>query len=44
MNDIQKELKTQLEKFRLAKIEPHMEHDDETGEFRFEISKIIRFW
>jgi alkylation response protein AidB-like acyl-CoA dehydrogenase len=37
MNDIQKELKTQLEKFRLAKIEPHMEHDDETGEFRFEI-------
>lgn len=39
MNDIQKELKTQLEKFRLAKIEPHMEHDDETSEFRFEIIK-----
>jgi alkylation response protein AidB-like acyl-CoA dehydrogenase len=37
MNEIQKELKSQLEKFRLSKIEPHMEHDDETEEFRMDI-------
>ena len=37
MNELQTELKNQLEKFRLAKIEPHMEHDDETEEFRMEI-------
>ncbi len=37
MNDLQLELKNQLEKFRLAKIEPHMEHDDETEEFRMSI-------
>jgi alkylation response protein AidB-like acyl-CoA dehydrogenase len=37
MNEIQRELKNQLEKFRLAKIEPHMEHDDETEEFRMDI-------
>ncbi len=37
MNELQTELKNQLEKFRLAKIEPHMEHDDETEEFRMDI-------
>lgn len=37
MNEIQLELKNQLEKFRLAKIEPHMEHDDETEEFRMDV-------
>lgn len=37
MNELQLELKNQLEKFRLAKIEPHMEHDDETEEFRMDI-------
>lgn len=37
MNEIQLELKNQLEKFRLAKIEPHMEHDDETEEFRMDL-------
>ena len=37
MNDIQKELKNQLEKFRLRKIEHHMEHDDETEEFRMDL-------
>lgn len=37
MNEVQLELKTQLEKFRLSKIEPHMEHDDETEEFRMDI-------
>lgn len=39
MNEIQIELKNQLEKFRLAKIEPHMEHDDETEEFRMSVFK-----
>jgi len=39
MNEVQKELKNQLEKFRLLKIEPHMEHDDETEEFRMEVFK-----
>ncbi|MDD4974771.1 MAG: acyl-CoA dehydrogenase family protein [Bacteriovorax sp.] len=37
MNEIQLELKNQLEKFRLQKIEPHMEHDDETETFRMDI-------
>ena len=37
MNELQLELKNQLEKFRLAKIEPHMEHDDETEEFRMDL-------
>lgn len=37
MNEIQRELKNQLEKYRLQKIEPHMEHDDETETFRMEI-------
>ena len=37
MNEIQLELKNQLEKFRLAKIEPHMEHDDETEEFHMSV-------
>jgi alkylation response protein AidB-like acyl-CoA dehydrogenase len=37
MNEIQRELKNQLEKFRLSKIEPHMEHDDETEEFRMDL-------
>jgi alkylation response protein AidB-like acyl-CoA dehydrogenase len=37
MNELQVELKNQLEKYRLQKIEPHMEHDDETEEFRMEI-------
>ena len=37
MNEIQLELKNQLEKFRLQKIEPHMEDDDETETFRMDI-------
>jgi alkylation response protein AidB-like acyl-CoA dehydrogenase len=37
MNEIQLELKNQLEKYRLQKIEPHMEHDDETETFRMDI-------
>jgi butyryl-CoA dehydrogenase len=37
MNDIQLELKNQLEKFRLQKMEPFMEHDDENEEFRMDI-------
>lgn len=37
MNELQLELKNQLEKFRLAKLEPHMEHDDETEEFRMDV-------
>ena len=37
MNETQLELKNQLEKYRLQKIEPHMEHDDETETFRMEI-------
>jgi butyryl-CoA dehydrogenase len=37
MNELQLELKSQLEKFCLAKIEPFMEHDDEKEEFRMEI-------
>ncbi|MDO9182532.1 MAG: acyl-CoA dehydrogenase family protein [Bacteriovorax sp.] len=37
MNEIQLELKNQLEKFRLQKIEPHMEHDDESETFRMDI-------
>ena len=37
MNELQTELKAQLEKFCLAKIEPFMEHDDEKEEFRMGI-------
>ncbi len=37
MNEIQLELKNQLQKFCLQKIEPHMEHDDETETFRMDI-------
>lgn len=37
MNELQLELKNQLEKYRLQKIEPHMEHDDETENFRMDI-------
>lgn len=37
MNEIQTELKSQLEKFCLSKIEPFMEHDDEKEEFRMSI-------
>jgi butyryl-CoA dehydrogenase len=37
MNELQTELKSQLEKFCLAQIEPHMEHDDEVEEFRMDI-------
>jgi alkylation response protein AidB-like acyl-CoA dehydrogenase len=37
MNDIQLELKNQLEKFRIQKIEPHMEEDDESETFRMDI-------
>jgi len=39
MNELQLELKNQLTKFCLSKIEPHMEHDDETEEFRMDIFK-----
>jgi alkylation response protein AidB-like acyl-CoA dehydrogenase len=37
LNQLQTELKNQLEKFRLQKIEPHMEADDETETFRMDI-------
>lgn len=37
MNDLQQELKNQLEKFRLQKMEPFMEHDDESETFRMDI-------
>lgn len=37
MNELQLELKNQLEKYRLQKIEPLMEHDDETETFRMDI-------
>lgn len=37
MNQIQLDLKNQLEKYRLQKIEPLMEHDDETETFRMDI-------
>lgn len=37
MNDLQRELVTNLRKFCLDSIEPHMEHDDESGKFRMEI-------
>jgi len=37
MNELQLELKNQLEKYRQQKIEPHMEHDDETETFRMDI-------
>ncbi len=37
MNELQTEIVDALKKFRLEKIEPLMEHDDEAGEFRMEI-------
>lgn len=37
MNELQLELKNQLEKFRLNKIEPFMEEDDDNENFRMEI-------
>ncbi|MCF8059481.1 MAG: acyl-CoA dehydrogenase family protein [Bacteriovoracaceae bacterium] len=37
MNELQRELKSQLEKFRLAKIEPYAEHDDANENFRMEV-------
>jgi butyryl-CoA dehydrogenase len=37
MNEFQVEIKNQLEKFRLNKIEPHMEEDDREEKFRMEI-------
>jgi butyryl-CoA dehydrogenase len=37
MDDLQKELITSVEKFRLGSIEPHMEHDDASENFRMEI-------
>lgn len=41
MNEIQLELKSQLEKFRLNKIEPFMEEDDHAEHFRMDIYKSI---
>ena len=37
MNDFQKELTSNLNRYCLNSIEPHMEHDDEAGKFRMEI-------
>ncbi len=37
MNELQIELQNTIEKFRLAKIEPHMEHDDANEHFRMDI-------
>ncbi len=39
MNDFQKELCSNLKKFCMDSIEPHMEHDDSEGKFRMEIFK-----
>jgi alkylation response protein AidB-like acyl-CoA dehydrogenase len=41
MNDIQIELKNQLERFRLDRIEPLMEEDDHAENFRMDIFKSI---
>lgn len=37
MNELQQELKAQLEKFRLSKIEPYAEEDDANEHFRMEV-------
>lgn len=37
MNELQVELKNQLEKFRMQEIEPHLEHDDHAEHFRMDI-------
>ena len=37
MNELQLELKNQLEKFRLKEIEPHLEADDHAEKFRMDI-------
>jgi len=37
MNELQTELKNQLERFRLEQIEPHAEHDDADQNFRKEV-------
>ncbi len=37
MNELQKELTSQLQKFCQSKIEPHIEHDDANENFRMEI-------
>jgi len=37
VNEMQREIQVQLEKFRLDQIEPHVEHDDEKENFRMEI-------
>lgn len=37
MSDFRNELIATIKKFRLDKIEPHMEHDDAEGKFRMEI-------
>ncbi len=39
MNELQQELKSQLEKFRLAKIEPFAEEDDANEHFRMDVFK-----
>lgn len=39
MNELQRELANQLEKFRLAKIEPSAEHDDANETFKKELFK-----
>ena len=39
MNELQVELVESLKKFRLEKIEPHMEHDEENSHFRMEVFK-----
>lgn len=41
MNELQQELTLQLQKFCATNIEPFMEHDDETEEFRMEIFKSL---
>ncbi len=41
MNELQQELSLQLQKFCATNIEPFMEHDDETEEFRMEIFKSL---
>lgn len=41
MNEMQKEIQAQLEKFRLDQIEPHVEQDDESENFRMETYRQI---
>ncbi|EQC52792.1 hypothetical protein [Bacteriovorax sp. DB6_IX] len=38
MNEMQQEIVAGLNRYRLDRIEPLMEHDDQEGKFRMEVS------